>query len=139
MKNWLTLAVVALVPVVAAVAQDKKDDKPKTIKEVMGKLHKGTKAQTAVLKTKLKEDKPDWDEIQKITKDFVILGADLEKNDPPKGEKESWKKFADKYYATAKELDDAATAKSKDKTEAAVKTMGGSCKSCHDAHKAASK
>ena len=136
-KIWIIPALTALIPVVAAVAQDK--EKPKTIKEVMGKLHKGTKAQFSVLKTQLKEASPDWDEIQKTTKDFVILGADLEKNDPPKGSKEDWKKSADKYYANAKELDDAATAKDKNKLEATVKTVTGSCKSCHDTHKAAAK
>ena len=133
MKTWIILAVTALVPVVAAVAQD--DAKTPTIKAVMTKLHKGTKAQSGVLKNQLKAETPDWESIQKTTKDFVILGASLEKNDPPKGDKASWKKFADKYFATAKELDDAATAKDKDKVEAAMKTMGASCKSCHDAHK----
>ncbi|WP_435015334.1 cytochrome c [Tundrisphaera sp. TA3] len=140
-KTWTTLVLAALLPAIAvtagALAQDK--DKPKTIKDVMGKLHKGTKAQSGVLKGQLKADPIDWEAVQKTTKDFVILGADLAKNDPPKGDKESWKNFADKYFATAKELDDAATAKDKSKVEAAQKSMGASCKSCHDAHKGESK
>jgi cytochrome c556 len=140
-KTLTTLILAALIPAIAAtagaLAQDK--EKPRTIKDVMGKLHKGTKAQSAVLKEQLKADPIDWESIQKTTKDFVILGADLEKNDPPKGDKASWKMLAGKYFATAKELDDAATAKDKSKVEAAQKSMGASCKSCHDAHKAAKK
>jgi cytochrome c556 len=134
MKSWIVVIAVALVPVAAATVGAFADDTP-TIKAVMGKLHKGSKAQQKVLDTQVKAEKPDWDSIQKTTKDFVILGAALEKNDPPKGDKGSWKKFADKYYANAKALDDAAAAKDLDKIKATQKAIGGSCKACHTAHR----
>ncbi len=134
------LGVVGLLMVVASTrpAGAEGDETP-TVKVVMEKLHKGANSPLGQLKKASQAEKPVWAAVQKTTKDFVILGADLEKNDPPKGEKASWKKFADKYYATAKELDDAAAGKDLEKTKAAVKSLGASCKSCHDAHKEAAK
>lgn len=134
--RWITLAFAALIPIVAATAGAfAQDGDTPTIKDVMGKLHKGANAPFNTLKTQVKGEKPDWDQIQKTTKDFVILGASLAKNDPPKGDKEDWKKAAGKYFANAKALDDAASAKDLEKMRAAVKAVGASCKSCHDAHK----
>src|SRR5437899_2533849 len=85
--KWTKVFVLAAGPVVLlasasllAVAQD---DKAPTIKQVMGKLHKGAKAPIAQLKTQLSAPSPNWESIQKTTKDFVILGAALAKNDPP--------------------------------------------------------
>ena len=132
MKSWLILGLVALAVPVAAFAFD---DETPTIKKVMGQLHKGSKSESSVLKKQVAETPPDWEAIGKTTKDFVILGAALAKNDPPKGDKEAWKKLATQYFETAKELDDAATAKDLDKVKAAQKTMGASCKTCHAAHK----
>ncbi len=134
MKKWIAVVVMATVPI-AAGAVGAFQDKTPTIKQVMGKLHKGAKSQQKVLDTQIKAESPDWDAIQKTTKDFVILGAALEKNDPPKGSKDSWKKQADKYYANAKALDDAAADKDVDKVKAAQKTIGASCKACHSAHR----
>lgn len=134
MKSWFVFAAVAVaIPVAAAAALDK--DTP-TIEAVMQKLHKGkAKSQFAVLKAQADAKPPAWEAIQKSTKDFVILGAALEKNDPPKGEKASWKKLADKYFQDSKAMDDAATAKDLTAFQAAHKTLGGSCMACHNAHR----
>ena len=134
MKSWIVVVAVALIPVAAVTVGAFEDETP-TIKAVMGKLHKGSKAQQKVLEAQVKASPTDWEAIQKTTKDFVILGAALEKNDPPRGEKESWKKFAGKYYANAKALDDAAEAKDLAKVKDTQKAIGGSCKACHDTHK----
>ena len=134
MKSWFVLGLVAFAVPVAALAFDEEKETPK-IKAVMKKLHKGSTSQQNVLKKQAQANPPDWEAIGKTTKDFVILGAALAKNDPPKGDKESWKKLADKYYDTAKSLDDAAEAKDLAKLQAAQKTMGASCKACHTAHK----
>ena len=133
MKSWLALALVALAVPVAALAVD--EDKTPTVKDIMNKLHKGSTSQSNALKKQAQANPPDWDAIGKTTKDFVILGAAMAKNDPPKGEKESWKKLADKYFANAKGLDDAAKDKDIDKLKAAQKSMAGSCNACHEAHK----
>jgi hypothetical protein len=71
------------------------DEKTPTIKEVMGKLHKGANSPLAKVKKALKAETPPWKEIQDQSKDFVILGASLAKNEPPRGEKEDFKKLAE--------------------------------------------
>lgn len=132
MKSWLILGLMACAVPVAAVAWD---DETPSIKKVMNKLHKGSTSQSSVLKKQAQANPPDWEAISKTTKDFVILGAAMAKNDPPRGDKEEWKKLATKYFDNAKELDDAATAHDLDKLKAAQKSMSASCKTCHDAHK----
>lgn len=123
-----TLAVLALLAGAAA------EDTP-SIKEVMGKLHKGANAPLAKLNTALKSDSPDWKNVQDLSKDFVILGAALSKNGPPRGEKADYVKLADAYHGNAKDLDTAAKAEDKTKAKAALGKIGASCKACHTAHK----
>ena len=111
------------------------DDKTPSIKAVMGKLHKGAPSPLARLKTDLSAPSPDWAALEKATKDFVILGAALAKNDPPKGDKTSWAKLADLYFQDAKSLDDAVKAHDAAKAKAAQSRLAASCKACHTAHK----
>jgi cytochrome c556 len=125
------MASVLAVLIVAARA----DDSSPSIKEIMGKLHKGANAPLAKLKTALKADTPDWKEVQDLSKDFVILGAGLAKNEPPRGDKAAFVELADAYYQNAKALDDAAKAEGKAKAQAALNKIGASCKACHAAHK----
>jgi hypothetical protein len=137
MRKWIVLGAVTLA--VSSVAYRASlagaDSETPTIKHVMNKLHKGAMSPLALLKTELAAESPDWDKVEKQTKDFVILGAALEKNDPPKGEKGSWKTLADSYFANAKALDDAAHEKNKLAAQEAHKKLAASCKSCHGAHK----
>ena len=132
MKRWLLLGLMALCVPVAAVAFD---DEAMTIKKVMNKLHKGSTSEQNVLKKEAQANPPNWEAIGKLTKDFVILGAAMARNDPPKGDKESWQKLCADYTKTAKALDDAATDKNIDKLKSAQAKMGKSCKACHTAHK----
>lgn len=120
--------------VLAFLAGAATDDSP-TIKQVMAKLHKGANAPLAKLKTALKAESPDWKAVQDLSKDFVILGAALSKNDPPRGEKSDFVKLANAYYEDAKALDDASKAEDKAKAQAALNKIGASCKACHTAHK----
>ena len=128
------LALLATV-VLAGRPADAVDDETPTIKQVMDKLHKGTNSPLAQLKRALKSDAPDWDKIQKTSKDFVILGAALGKNEPPRGKVESFKTFANAYYTNAKALDDAAQKEDKTAAQRALNKLSTSCKSCHTAHK----
>ena len=89
MKSWYALALMAFAVPVAAVAFD--DEKTPTVKDIMKKLHKGSTSQQNVLKKQAAADPLDWEAIGKTTKDFVILGAAMAKNDPTKGDKENWK------------------------------------------------
>ena len=101
--------------VASGLAGDQDENSP-TIKVVMQKLHKGANSPLAKLKTALKSNSPDWKSIQDSSKDFVILGAALAKNDPPQGEKSNYKKLAEAYYDNAKAMDDAAKAENKQAT-----------------------
>src|SRR6202011_605450 len=98
-------------------------------------LHKGANSPVSQLKGELAAPSPDWEKIQKTTKDFVILGAALAKNNPPRGDKESWAKLARQYFNDAKAMDDAAEQKDKQATLAARAKLAGSCMACHRAHK----
>jgi cytochrome c556 len=124
----LALAVLSTGPAGAA-------DETPSIKDVMGKLHKGANSPLGLLKAELKSASPDWDKIQKSTKDFVILGASLAKNDPPKGDVASYKALATNYFNNSKALDDAAQAKDAAAAKAAFNKLSASCKECHTAHK----
>jgi cytochrome c556 len=106
-----------------------------TIKDIMGKLHKGAKSPLVQLKTQLKTEDPNWEQIQKETKDFVILGASLAKNDPPKGDTSAYKSLAANYFEQSKVLDDAAQKKDLAATKKAFSKLSSSCKACHSAHK----
>ena len=131
-KSWIAMLSVAVLIPVAALAYD---DKPPSVEAVMSKLHKGKKSAQNVLKG-LADAKPtNWDEIQKTTKPFAELGPALGKNDPPKGDKESWKKFSATYADQTKAIDDAAQAKDLDALKASQKALGASCKACHTAHR----
>jgi cytochrome c556 len=131
MKRTACAASVLAVLIMAARA----DDSTPSIKEIMGKLHKGANAPLAKLKTALKSDTPDWQDVQDLTKDFVSLGAGLAKNKPPKGDNSAFKKRADAYYEYAKSLAAAAKAEDKAKAQSALNKIGGSCRACHSAHK----
>ena len=87
-------------------------DATPSIKEVMGKLHKGTSSPLAKLKTALKADTPDWKAVQNLSKDFVILGLPGQ-NKPPRGDESAYEQLANSYYENAKSLDDAAKAEDK--------------------------
>jgi cytochrome c556 len=131
MKRTACAASVLAVLIMAARA----DDSTPSIKEIMGKLHKGANAPLAKLKTALKSDTPDWKDVQDLTEDFVSLGAGLAKNKPPKGDNSAFKKRADAYYEYAKSLAAAAKAEDKAKAQSALNKIGGSCRACHSAHK----
>src|SRR4051795_1452459 len=87
--GWTALGAVTLL----ALAAGGVTAKDPTIKEVMGKLHKGANAPLQQVKKDLQGGNPDWDEIQTITKEFVTLGTALGKNEPPTGDKASWDKL----------------------------------------------
>lgn len=61
------------------------------IKAIMTKAHKGGNSLIQTVGKELKASEPDWADIQKKTKELVKLGTALGKNEPPRGEKTSWK------------------------------------------------
>jgi uncharacterized protein with ATP-grasp and redox domains len=111
------VAVVAIVALGAAAFTSvfaAYDDKPKyTIKEVM-KLHKEKLHEKVIKGGASKEEK------EKLREAYEEMG----KNDPPKGDKDEWKKRSETLAKAVKEDDTKAL-------ETAVK-----CGDCHKAHKA---
>ncbi len=130
----LVLSLLTLTGLVSRFAKSD-DEKTPTIKEVMQKLHKGPNAALAKLKKDLAADSLDWKDIQEKAKDFETYGAALPKNDPPRGEKEGWKKLADSYYENAKKLNAAAKQEDKDGVQGAFSKISKACAACHKAHK----
>lgn len=111
------------------------DETPPSVKEIMTKLHKGANSLLVDTRTHLQKGQPDWDALEKKTKDIVILGAALARNDPPRGDRESWQRLSRQYYDHAKTLDEAVQAKDRPAALNATKQLGESCKACHNAHK----
>jgi hypothetical protein len=116
-----------------AIGADK--EKEPTIKEIMTKAHKGGNSLIQKLGKELKAADPEWEAIQKQAKDLVKLGTSLGKNDPPKGEKDSWEKLTKEYLDNAKSLEKAANDKNKEKATESQKALSKSCMACHKAHK----
>jgi hypothetical protein len=83
----------------------------------------------------LKKEPPPWDAVRPQTQEYAQLAAELGKNDPPRGDKDSWAKLTAAYADSAAALDKAA----EDKDAAAAKTaydkLSGSCMACHRAHR----
>jgi cytochrome c556 len=133
-------SVLGLLSVVAwtsgpAGAQD--EEKP-TIKQIMQKLHKGAKAPIKNVQAELKSDSPDWSKVETESKIIEKLGSFLPKSEAPRGDQASFEKLAKAYEKNAKALKVAAEKQELDKAKAATKNLGGTCKSCHEAHKPAS-
>lgn len=116
---------------------DAQGDKPPTIKEIMGKLNKGPNSLCPTIGKGLRADDPKWDELQKESKDFVVIAEGLSKNNPPRGDKANWDKLAKTYVDNAKAFEDAAQKKDKKAAQAAHMRLADmkSCNACHNAHR----
>ncbi len=130
-----TASVMCLIVIAGVVSRGANDDAPATIEKIMDTLHKGKKSANAVIKTALKSQSPDWATVQKEAKTYTKYTADLDKNDPPKGDSAAFKKLAKAFAANAKTLSDAAEKEDLAAANAALRKIVGSCNSCHDAHK----
>jgi hypothetical protein len=114
-------------------ADDKKDDKVPTIKEIMKKGHQGTKSLLKGIGAQAKEGK--WDDAMDGAKTLKTFGEALGKNKPEKGSDESWKKLTEEYKENTKAVFEAVEKKDADKTAEALKKILDSCKGCHSMHK----
>jgi hypothetical protein len=128
-SGLMLAVVVALSPVGA------QDNKAPTIKQVMKKLNAGPNSITATIGKELQDDPPVWDDIKKETQEYVKLVDALGKNDPPKGEKDSWTKLSKDYVDNAKALDEATQKKDKKAALAAHKKISAACMGCHMEHR----
>jgi hypothetical protein len=103
-----------------------------TIKEVMKKVNTGKDGLKSVIDADIKAAK--WDDLTTKAKELVPLAKALGKNDPPKGDKESWKKLTDAYAKAAEDLEAAAEKKDATAAAAAFKGITG-CMACHSVHR----
>jgi cytochrome c556 len=126
------LVLAALVAGVAylgtATAQEEK------IKDVKGCMAFQNKVRGDLGK-QVKSKSPDWEAIQKETKEWVGVAETLGKQSPPKGTAESWKKQTETYMKNVKAVDEAAEKKDSAAATKALATVGASCGGCHAQHK----
>jgi hypothetical protein len=132
MKKWACVAGLTALLVVAVSVLGADLD----IKMIMKKAHSPTGLLYNIGKD-LKDDEPDWDNIQQETKELLDLVSMLEKNKPPMGDQNSWKSLTASYLDMAKSLDAAAKKKnlSGAKSVQAKMSNENTCKGCHKVHR----
>ncbi len=108
------------------------DDKIPDISEIMQKTHGKEGLRGSVTKAVKASE---WDDAAKEVKDWLKLGDALAKNKPEKGETASWKKLTTSYNKTLKSLSTAVEKKDAKGANTALRSVGGSCKTCHAAHR----
>lgn len=114
MRKWSAMALLVAFAGLSLAGAD--EDKPKyTIKEVMKEAHKSG------LYKKVAENKADQEEKEKL----VDLYTSLPKNEPPKGDKQEWKKQTEAMLKAAK------GALKDDKAEAKKLLKLVNCQKCH--------
>jgi cytochrome c556 len=128
---WLGVGLSAAFTV-SVVAQS---ERKLSINAVMHKQYTVSKAPFVLIKKELAGEHPDWKKVRDASRSFATLARALEKNEPPWGEKASWKTFTDDHLGSAKALEDAAQARDKDAVMAVHRKLAASCKACHAAHR----
>ncbi|MCE9564854.1 MAG: cytochrome c [Planctomycetes bacterium] len=123
--------------VALCIAVDAADDKSPTTKEIMKTVFAKETGLCGKCVAAGKAEK--WEDAQKLAKTMAECGAALPKNKCPKGDADSWAKLTKEFAEQTEAISKAAEAKDAVKFAAAVKTFTGSCKACHDAHKAPKK
>ena len=76
-----------------------------------------------------------WDEAQKLATELAACGAALPDTKCPKGDAASWAKLSKDFAAQTKAVAAACAKKDAAAADAALKSLGASCKACHTAHR----
>lgn len=132
----LMMGMAAVLGLVGIGSQAEGQDSAPSIKKVMGKLHNKQKGLLPAVGKALQSESPNWTEIKKGSKLIADLSSTIVDVEPPKGDKENYMKLSKAYMETAKDLQSAAEAEDAEKAKAAAKKLGGTCKTCHQAHQA---
>ncbi len=106
-----------------------------SIKQAMGKLHKGGTAALPSLKKALAQDSPDWKGISTTATLVSDLSAAITEQKPPKGDQANYTKLAKAYASSAAALKTAAEKEDLAGAKAAMGKLQSSCMDCHKAHK----
>ena len=129
------MAVLVLAGLVSGPAGAMSDDETPSIKKVMGKLHKGKTSPLNTLKAALKGNSPNWTKVQEEAKVYATYSAAMPKNDPPRGDKESYEKLAKAFASAGKALEDSAEKEELKGSRDALKAISTSCMPCHKSHR----
>jgi hypothetical protein len=133
--GWLAGGLAALMALGWTLSPSAGQEKDLSIKEIMDRAHRGSDSLLQQLGRELSADQPDWPQVQKQTKDLVLLGAALAEDKPRRGSQESWDRLTQQYLAGARQLDKAAQNKQPAEALAAQRQLESSCMACHKAHK----
>ena len=112
-------------------AEDKKEEKVPTVKEIMQKGHKGTDAYIGKIKKLAKDEK--WDDAKEISKTLAFFGENIGKNKPTKGDADSWEKLSKKYAESTKAAHKAVEDKDAKALDKALNSIN--CMECHKVHR----
>src|ERR1700733_4472087 len=94
--------------VALAVTAGAETERTLSIRAVMHKQYRVTRAPVLVIKKELGAAAPDWDTVPPAAQEFVALAQVLPKNEPKWGESASWTRFTTLHIDDAKELERAA-------------------------------
>jgi len=130
-----SLAALILAAGLNAARVDAAADETADVETVMKKLFAGKASPNNTLKAAKKSDSPDWAKVKEASDVFAKYAPDLAKNEPPKGDKDSWTKLAQALADDSKALGAAVDKKDVAGFKAAADKIGVSCKACHDAHR----
>ncbi|WP_165248851.1 cytochrome c [Paludisphaera soli] len=129
-----SLAALVLIAGLSAARVDAAADEAASIEVVMKKLFAGKNSPNNTLKAAAKAGSPDWAKVKEASDVFAKYAPALAANQPPKGDKASWDKLTKALAEHAESLGTAVDKKDVDGFKAATKSIGGSCKACHEAH-----
>ena len=106
-----------------------------SIAEIMQQAHRCRDAYILHVRNQLAKPDPDWQEVEKRSKDLVRMGQLLSLNKPPRGSQETWELLTSVYVARASLLGDAAQNKDKESALLHQKKLSSMCVTCHQAHR----
>jgi len=132
---WGFAATVAAVAVVGLMPLSAADDKAPSVSDIMKKCNGGPKGLCAMIGKALQAKEPNWEEIQKESKDLADCAAFLPKTKAPKGDQASYEKLSKNYVDITKDILAAADKKEQKDAVAAQKKLTGTCMECHKAHR----
>lgn len=129
------VAVVAGVLVAMAASEAAQAERKLSIMALMHKQYDVSRAPFVQIKKEMYRTSPDWEKIEAAAGDFLALAEALGKNEPRRGDKESWTKLTGLHVADARALQAAAKSHDREALRNVHRRLAAACKACHDAHK----
>ena len=135
MHRRKTLAAAFSLAIFSAVAARSTAQDPaaegRSTKEIMTALYKGPDSAVASLKNEMKQKPLKWKDVQEKTKEMLEMAEELNKNDPPRGDKAAFHKLTAAHLKSMKALDEAAKKKKTPTVKSTLTQLSNSCMGCH--------